>query len=680
MVLEIEDARAPRTTDVQLLIAAARAGAIDVKNAAIRALGRLERRDVIIHLLPSLTDRSTRAEAANAIAQAFRGPLTLGVTPERQVQGVLDALLAAGASELNSPRPTGLGAVARSIGRLPYVNPDQVRSAETFLREALGKRDPKSGCQPSEVGRALESLARINRQLSTFEDETTDALRRVVQGLDPACAGTRRNALAALIAAQKVDGETLKAALGDGDQETRRLGVLVLAGSGFVISDEHRLDWIRSLLSDSSFMVRYEAVRAWVRRGTATRGCDPLLEALSDSSLHVVLAALDALGDQCREATEITERLASEARTPPNIGHWQREAHAFVALAKRDRERAAIGLMTFAMHQVWQVRMYAARAAAIAEDIGVLTRLAADPDNNVAEAALAPLRIKVGADSDGLFIAALKRTNNSVSRHATGRPYQLIRTLAKSLERAQPTRALVDALAGALERISEERCETSRDARLALIERLSELGSAAQERVLTPLLKDDDSVVANAAAALITAWTGKRVAAEPPKRMPMSSTVDERHPNGLRMLIEMDDGERFDVELRTDTALTRARVVALVARGYYDNLTFHRVVPNFVIQGGSPDANEYCGDCAFMRDELGLGMHERGTIGISTRGRDTGDAQMFINLVDNARLDHEYTVFARVCSERGLDVVDQIQEGDKISRVRVMPATSTCGR
>jgi cyclophilin family peptidyl-prolyl cis-trans isomerase len=679
-VLGIEETRAPRTSDVQLLIAAARGGSIDVKNAAIRALGRLERRDVIDHLLPSLTDRSTRAEAANALAQAFRGPLILGTPPDRQVQGVLDAFLAAGASELNSPLRTALGAVARSIGRLPYANPDQVRSAETFLRDALRKRDPRSGCQPSDVGRALESLARINRKLFAFEDETTDALRTVVQGLEPKCAGGRRNALAALIAAQKVDAETLKAALGDGDQETRRLGVLALAGSGSVVSDEQRLDWIRSLLSDPSFMVRYEAVRAWTRRGAATRGCAPLLEALSDSSMHVILAALDALGDQCRDATEITDRLASEARTPPNIGHWQREAHAFVALAKRDRERAAIGLMTFATHQVWQVRMYAARAAAIAEDVGVLERLASDPDNNVAEAALAPLRVKVGADSDALFIAALKRTSRSAGEKATARPYQLIRTVAKSLERAQPTRALVDALAGALERISDERCDTSRDARLALIERLGELGSAAQERVLTPLLKDQDVVVADAAAALITAWTGKTALVESPKRMPMSSSVDERRPAGLRILVEMENGERFDVAMREDTMLTRARVIALVARGYYDNLTFHRVVPNFVIQGGSPDANEYCGDCDFMRDELGLAMHERGTIGISTRGRDTGDAQMFINLVDNARLDHEYTVFARVCSDRGMDVVDQIQEGDKISRVRVTTPTPTCGR
>src|SRR5262249_12256304 len=97
------------------------------------------------------------------------------------------------------------------------------------------------------------------------------------------------------------------------------------------------------------------------------------------------------------------------------------------------------------------------------------------------------------------------------------------------------------------------------------------------------------------------------------------------------------------------------RFVTLAESGYYNGLTFHRVVPNFVIQGGSPGANEYIGDAAFMRDEVGLWPHVRGAVGISTRGRDTGDAQIFIDLVDNPRLDHEYTVFAHVLS--GMDVV-----------------------
>jgi cyclophilin family peptidyl-prolyl cis-trans isomerase len=92
------------------------------------------------------------------------------------------------------------------------------------------------------------------------------------------------------------------------------------------------------------------------------------------------------------------------------------------------------------------------------------------------------------------------------------------------------------------------------------------------------------------------------------------------------------------------------------------------MAPNFVIQGGSPGANEYMGDHFYMRDEPGL--HLRGTVGISTRGRDTGDAQVFVNLIDSPRLDHIYTVFGTVVA--GMDVVDGTLEGDVIERVELL--------
>ena len=63
-----------------------------------------------------------------------------------------------------------------------------------------------------------------------------------------------------------------------------------------------------------------------------------------------------------------------------------------------------------------------------------------------------------------------------------------------------------------------------------------------------------------------------------------------------------------------------------------------------------------------MRDEVG-GRNDRGTVGLSTRGRNTADAQFFINLVDNARLDHNYTVFAHILDD-DLPVIDKIQEGE----------------
>jgi cyclophilin family peptidyl-prolyl cis-trans isomerase len=147
------------------------------------------------------------------------------------------------------------------------------------------------------------------------------------------------------------------------------------------------------------------------------------------------------------------------------------------------------------------------------------------------------------------------------------------------------------------------------------------------------------------------------------------SGLDDLRRTTLRFV--MAGKGHFDLRLLVDEApLSSLRVATRAREGYYNGLTFHRVVPNFVIQGGSPGANEYVGDALYMRDEVGTVAHRRGTVGISTRGRDTGDAQIFVNLVDLPRLNHVYTVFADVTS--GMDVVDAILEGDVIERVELV--------
>jgi cyclophilin family peptidyl-prolyl cis-trans isomerase len=136
-------------------------------------------------------------------------------------------------------------------------------------------------------------------------------------------------------------------------------------------------------------------------------------------------------------------------------------------------------------------------------------------------------------------------------------------------------------------------------------------------------------------------------------------------------VLEMARGGEIDVRLLPFAAPTNAARFARLARsGYFDGLTIHRVAPNFVVQGGSPGANEYSGDGPFTRDELSV-PNWRGTVGLSTRGRDTGDAQFYINLIDNVRLDHEYTVFGVVV--QGMSVVDGVLEGAVIRRVREQP-------
>lgn len=128
-------------------------------------------------------------------------------------------------------------------------------------------------------------------------------------------------------------------------------------------------------------------------------------------------------------------------------------------------------------------------------------------------------------------------------------------------------------------------------------------------------------------------------------------------------------GGSFVVRLRGDVApIMAARILALAKAGYYDGLGWHRVEHDFVIQGGSPGENEYVGAASYLRDELGTVPHARGTVGMSTRGHDTGDAQWFVNLRDNLRLGRDYTVFAEVVE--GMEVVDGVMEGDVIASIR----------
>jgi cyclophilin family peptidyl-prolyl cis-trans isomerase/HEAT repeat protein len=683
LVLAIEDARAPTIEDLRVLREATRLERTDVRAAAIRALGRLERRDVVGDLLPLLTADATRAEAANAIAQALRGGPLDAAASGAQEQIVLDALIAAGDAEMRGKVPSALTAVARSIGRLPYSRSDQIESAEAFLLRVLNTQFPALQDEPHiGAARGLESLARLNRKIHRLDEETVLRLRTIARSLDPKRSEHQRNAVAALVAAQGIDHPTLLAIVDAQDMEVRRLAVLVLAGAGAdaALPEDERIRLMRAMLSDTWSMVRLEAVRAWARRGAAEHGCVPILERLVDQNLHVVLAAIDALGDSCRDDQNVTDRLTAEAKTAPVFSNWQREAHALVALAKRAPDRATLRLTAFSQHSVWQVRMYAARAAALVEDEQVLTKLAEDPEDSVAEATLPALRRLIGSKSDTVFVAALNRRNRKVGPHDV-RPYQVIRAAAIALERAEPTPALVGALADALERITDEQCETSRDVRLALIARLSELGSPEQAPMLMPLLKDIDPVVAATAAGVIGTWTARTVVPDvllPPVRVP---TPLEALMKPASVLVEMASGKTFEIRFNAQAPLARVRFLDLVNRGYFDDLTFHRIAPNFVIQGGSPNAHEYCGACPFARDEVSLVMNRRGTIGISTRGRDTGDSQIFVNLVDNPRLDHEYTVFASVCrddAKDGMEVVDAIQEGDRMSRLRVVVPSKTC--
>jgi cyclophilin family peptidyl-prolyl cis-trans isomerase len=133
--------------------------------------------------------------------------------------------------------------------------------------------------------------------------------------------------------------------------------------------------------------------------------------------------------------------------------------------------------------------------------------------------------------------------------------------------------------------------------------------------------------------------------------------------------IDTDRGT-IQIELAVlDAPLTVDNFVALARRGFFNGLTFHRVVPDFVVQGGDPRGDGEGGPGYTMRNEISEQPYLRGTVGIALDWADTGGSQFFITHSPQPHLDAKYTVFGRVIA--GIDVVDKIQQGDVIRRVRV---------
>lgn len=124
----------------------------------------------------------------------------------------------------------------------------------------------------------------------------------------------------------------------------------------------------------------------------------------------------------------------------------------------------------------------------------------------------------------------------------------------------------------------------------------------------------------------------------------------------------------FTIELLSDDApLNVDNFVELAKRGYFRDVTFHRVVPNFVVQGGDPRGDGNGGPGYQIRCEINEVPYERGAVGMALSGKDTGGSQWFVTHSRQPHLDGGYTVFGRVVE--GMDVVDRIVRSDIIRSI-----------
>jgi cyclophilin family peptidyl-prolyl cis-trans isomerase len=502
------------------------------------------------------------------------------------------------------------GILYAMIGRLP-------QASERILLHGLAEESLEARIG---AARGLEAFYRLNAGTVDPTPRAIEILRKAIRENESSM--LRKLALLTLNAAGDAHEETLGVALKDVDPQVRRLAV------------RGAKQW----RDDDSYLVRYESLRV-------AGNCERAVASLKDPNPHVALLAIDMLGRGC--PAEILEGIIDRP------GDWRRQSHALVSLAKVHPSAATARLEKFSRHPQWQVRAYAAEAAKLARNEDILSKLIWDEHPNVIAAALTNPSDAVGA--------------------LVSRDYGLILRATQLLEGWTEGSSAVPPLLNALKRITREGRATSRDPRLSILKRLGEYGSDQIVSDLRPFLSDFDPEIARSAADIIAKKSGQSAQSTTLSMAtrPLPAEAWMKNLRGAQARIQMEEAGGFTLELIPEEApVTVAIFAELAEQGYFNNLTVHRIVPNFVIQGGSPGANEYMGTAGYIRDELGLLSHERGTVGISTRGRDTGDCQIFINLVDNFRLDHNYTVFARVVE--GMENVDRIQEGDVIRSLEIV--------
>lgn len=369
------------------------------------------------------------------------------------------------------------------------------------------------------------------------------------------------------------------------------------------------------------------------------------------------LEAMTALADVATaESLDLMIELTLD-RAPPI------RAAAMRTIARLDPEMFLATLSGLDVDRDWTVR--AAQATALgtaAKELGQarLRLMLQDNDQRVVPAVLAALAASKAPGVEQLLIEHLKADDFVVRAAAAN-------GLAE-LEAVPAVPVLLDAYRG-----SEG--DSTYVARAAALTAAARINPSAARPVLEQALRDREWAIRVRAASLLReqgvttadpvrpATSGRAVAADEWQML-----VNPRF--SPHAYIETDRGV-IEIELAIlDAPLTVANFIALSRRGFFTGIAIHRVVPDFVIQGGDPRGDGEGGPGYSIRDELNQRPYLRGTVGMALDWEDTGGSQFFITHSPQPHLDARYTVFGHVVA--GMDIVDQIQPFDVIRRIRIV--------
>ena len=401
-----------------------------------------------------------------------------------------------------------------------------------------------------------------------------------------------------------------------------------------------------------------EAIRALGRIGDE-RAAGPLTKLLYSRNLNPMVRAetLLALGKTAGEVNPdaFVDFLGDRS---PSV-----RLAAIQAVAERDEDTFLILLSGLDPDPHYSVRAGLAAVLGTKDperSLPRLTPMLADTDSRVVPAVLTAMTRLKAPGIDKILLDHLGKDDVGVRAAA-----------ATNLGEVRPPEG-VDALIAAYKR---GEADLVIDSRAAALEALAAYGAAAAAPTLRVALADKDWAVRVKAAELLKKVEPGAEVVNAIRPAPSTSKVDYDAPVltspkvSPHVYIETAKGT-IEIELDVlDAPITALNIMTLARRGYFDGLSFHRVVPNFVVQGGDPRGDGEGGPGYSLRDELNQEPYLRGTVGMALAWRDTGGSQFFITHGPQPHLDARYTVFGRVIA--GMEVVDAITQWDVMTRVTV---------
>jgi cyclophilin family peptidyl-prolyl cis-trans isomerase/HEAT repeat protein len=655
-----------------------------VRKRAALAAGRIgDERGVLalIAMFKNDMDQGVRTMAAFALGET-----------ESAIAG--DAL----ATALSKNDPPGSRArVVEALGKITAALPQTDESRLRDLRRAvLGVLEFEA--RRSSAPDTDTTLMALTAVLRARPENAGDLVAEFLTHSDPSIRADAANTLARLRA--KNGNEQLKKLLtADPDAVVRANAARVLGATEEKSAHDSLLD---RALKDEDLRVRVSAIRALAAiketRATeplTTRGNQLVDEQRSGARLNELLEIATTLGrlaqntnstavvaflDRLRSAVEYSapEVEIAKARVAPN--------------AYSSELQKQLGQRSDSNWRVWSAIAQGAAELANAaagdsksEALRVLTNALSCPQN-VVEAKARPVKanavngasctpIPTMAMSDFLrAYAAFKQPDTAaIMRSRLSHNDVIVRSTAADLLGELPpddanSRALIAALPQALAE------KESNDAPLSILDALGKQKTEAANQAIQSALNSRDHIVRRRAISVLKA----NGAGEFSSRIGTVQTGNTRS-DYLRVINRF--GKKVQATINTtkgsftiefypeDAPLTVDNFIGLAKKGYFRGIAFHRVVPNFVIQGGDPRGDGSGGPGYQIRCEINEISYARGAVGMALSGKDTGGSQWFVTHSPQPHLDGGYTVFGRVVS--GMEVVDSVTRGDVIRSVVV---------